>query len=332
MNEGNPDRRAGPSRRQFVALGIGAFLVASVPWAARRREVLVRRTVPVMGTVAEIAVVHRDSRYAQAAIDAAIAELHYVDRRMSRFRPDSDVGRANRGTAREPVAVCAATAEVLREALRWAEASEGRFDPCLARAMELWNVGERRVPVPDEDASRFAGRRLYRQLDVEERLGGHLVILDGDEVGIDLGGIGKGFAVDRAVDALREWGIARALVNAGGDLYALGRAPDDGPWSVGIRSPNDPTRLSAQLEIENRAVATSGDYQQFFAHHGRRYHHLLDPVTGEPRETAHRSVTISANTCTAADAGATAVFGCDPSSAARLLKRGTGQGEVVHLI
>jgi thiamine biosynthesis lipoprotein ApbE len=92
-------------------------------------------------------------------------------------------------------------------------------------------------------------------------------------VGIDLGGIAKGYGVDRAVEALRAWGVTSALVNVGGDLYALGSSEDGDEWEVGIRSPEDPSRLKGVIRIEDRAVATSGDYERFFDYGDRRFHH-----------------------------------------------------------
>jgi FAD:protein FMN transferase len=332
MSERDPMQRPGPSRRDFLALGLGAFVVTAVPWAAARRsDSLVRRSLPVMGTVAEIAVVHRDARYAQGAIDAAFGELREVERTLTRFRADSDVGRANAGAAAGPVAVGAATAAVLREALRWAEVSDGRFDPTLGRAVELWNVGGRTTPPAEADAQRFARRRLYRELGVERRGGAETVIFGDAALALDLGAIGKGYGVDRAVHALREWGIGHALVNAGGDLYALGRAPSGDSWQVGVRSPSDPAGLVSTLPLEDRALATSGDYEQFFEHAGRRYHHLLDPATGAPREAGVHSVTVAAATCTAADAGATAVFGCSRADGNGILVRGAAGAEIVQM-
>ena len=105
-----------------------------------------------------------------------------------------------------------------------------------------------------------------------------------EDMGIDLGGIGKGYGVDRAVAVLREWGFQNGLVNVGGDLYAMGVSEDGDPWNVGVRSPDDPQGLVANLAMSDQAVATSGDYHQYFEHDGRRYHHLLDPTTGAPAE------------------------------------------------
>lgn len=310
-----------PSRREFLALGVGIFAVTAIPFVRGRPARLVRRSVPLMGTLADVGVVHENPAYAHAAIDAAFHALREVERRMTRFDPLSDVGRVNRLAATDAVDVSAATATVLEAAIGWAVASDGAFDPCLGRATELWDVGHRTVPPRDGDVRRLAGRHLYRALDVE-RGSRCRVRLTSPDAAIDLGGIAKGFGVDRAVDALRRWGIERGLVNVGGDLYAVGCSADGDPWRVGIRSPADPDRLAGTLEVADAAVATSGDYERFFRYGGRRYHHLLDPATAAPRQAALHSVTVQAPTCLAADAAATAIFGQGEPAARRVLRRG----------
>jgi thiamine biosynthesis lipoprotein len=332
MNEVERRERSFPSRREFVALGIGAFVVATLPAAARRRRALARRTVPVMGTFAEFAVLHRDERYAQAAIDAAIAELRQVDETMTWFSDDSDVGRANSGAARGPVAISRETAQVLEEALRWAEVSDGSFDPCLGKAVELWDVGHRQAPPAAAQIRKLAGRDLYRALEIGNWRGQTVVVFRDSDVALDLGGIAKGYGVDRAAEALRSYGIFNALVNVGGDLYALGRSEDGDPWKIGIRDPDDPAGIVGTVEATDCAVATSGDYLQYFEYGGRRYHHMLNPETGEPKRSESRSVTVMADNCMAADAGGTTIFGLPIAEAKRLLDRRAPGARVVHTI
>lgn len=328
----NPNGPRLPSRRHFLALGAGVFVVATVPLArSHRSRRLVRRQVPMMGTIADVAVVHSDHRYAQGAIDAALSELALVERTMSRFRDDSDVGRANLVAAAAPVEVSEGTAIVLAEALHWADVSEGAFDPCLARAVALWDVGSRTAPPPEAAYRRYAGRGLHRALELD-RSGGHARVLFHEaDIGIDLGGIAKGYGVDRAVEALRAWGISDALVNVGGDLYVLGVSEDGDAWKVGVRHPKNPSGLTTTIRLTDRAVATSGDYEQFFDRDGRRYHHILDPATGEPRHSASHSVTVVADTCMKADAAATTVFGSPRPRAVALLANATRDAEILHL-
>lgn len=318
-----------PSRREFVALGVGALVVASIP-LSRRRRVVAQRTVPAMGSLADIAVVHRDRRHAQAAITAAVARLREVEDRMTRFTDASDVGRVNLGAASEAVPVTHETAFVLAAALDWAARTDGAFDPALGGLISLWDVEHRHQP-PDPDAvASLAGRRLYRGLDLGRWRGRPAIRFTSGDVRVDLGGIAAGYGVDQAVATLREWGIRDAIVNLAGDLYAMGRSEDGNPWRVGIRSPDRADRLVASLDIEDAAVTTSGDYVKFFEYRGRRYHHLLDPETGAPRTAAMHSVTVQAPDCMTADAAATACFGADPPVARRWLD--PAGARIVHSI
>jgi thiamine biosynthesis lipoprotein len=317
-----------PTRREVISLGIGAFVVSLpiVNWAMRRR--LVRRAVPVMGSIAEVAVIHQDEQLAQVAIDAAFERLVWVDQTMSRFKATSDVGRANARAFGQPVSVHAQTAEVLRLGLLWAERTQGRFDPCMGHVVELWDVGNRHRPPPPAEIARCAGRRWYESLEIDRHDNQDVVRFHAPDLALDLGGVAKGYAVDLAVQALRESGIEDGLVNVGGDLYALGTAEDGGPWEAGVRSPTDPTALLTTLPVSNRAIATSGDYEAYFDHGGRRYHHILDPRTAAPFHTESHSVTIAADTCAEADAAATACFGVPGERTRRMLY---GRAELVHM-
>ncbi len=325
-------KRSFPSRRDFISLGIGAFVVGTVPFVRSRGPRLVRRTLPLMGTLAEIGVVHGDEVYAQKAMDAAFQELGRVEALLTRYRGDSEVGAANRLAFGTPQVVSQETARVLRRSLRWADASQGVFDPCLAQAMGLWDVGERQRPPASQDVRRFARRNLYRALEIGRSRGRDVVLFHEDDMGVDLGGIGKGYGVDRAAAVLREWGIQNALVNVGGDLYAMGESEDGDPWKVGVRSPEDPGSLATSLPMRNKGVATSGDYLQYFEHGGRRYHHVLDPATGEPSRSRMRSVTVAADRCMDADAAATTAFVSSVERACRVMTRVAPEGEVVHTI
>lgn len=309
----------GPDRRQFIAMGAGAFVVATMPVVARRRDRLVRRALPLMGTIAELAVVHRDERYAQRAMDAALAELQRIERTMTRFDPASEIGRANRLARRDGVAVGAETAHVVREALAWAAATAGAFDPAIGGLVGLWDVQHRHEPPPAERAARLAGRQLHRHVDVGRGADGDLLRFEDADVQLDLGGIAKGYGVDRAAATLRDWGVDHALVNVGGDLYAIGTAHDGEPWQVGIQDPADERGIIGTVAVADGAIATSGTYQQYFRYRGHRYHHLLDPSTGAPRATPQQSLTIRAASCMQADAAATALYGMARDDARRVL-------------
>jgi len=318
-------------RREFLALGTGAFALGSLPIALRRHVSVARRTLPVMGTIAEITVVDRSEALAQQGVEAVIAELRFVDALMTRFRGDSDIGRANRLAGREGVTVSRETAEVIEVSLRWASASEGRFDPAIGAASELWDVTNRHEPPPAEAVQRLAGRAFWRHFDIERRAAVGTVRYGVPDLHLDLGGIGKGYSIDRSVQALRALGIQHAIVNLGGDLYALGESPEGGPWRVGIKSPEDLGSVARTLEVSNRAVATSGDYERFFRYGGERFHHLIDPQTAAPRRTSVRSVTVLADRCIDAEPCAVSVFGLPQAQAEAFARKQLRGAEVVTL-
>jgi len=323
--------RRRPTRREFLTIGSGIFVALSMPLALRRRIPLTRRSIPLMGTLATIQVAHRDERFAEAAIDAAIAELQWVERTMTRFQPDSDIGRANLGAGRDGVAISSATALVIEAALHWSSVSDGNFDPALGSASELWDVLNRHEPPPASAVARLASRGYWRKVDLARRGQGAVVRFEDPDLRLDLGGIAKGYGIDRAVTALRNRGIAHAIVTVGGDLYALGPAPDGESWQVGIRDPHHLDQLAGQLEVADRAVTTSGDYERFFSYRGVRYHHLIDPVTAAPRRTPVHSVTVLGSSCMNADAAGTAVFGMTTGAAEGVVRRVLTDAQVIRL-
>lgn len=321
----------GVGRREFLVLGVGAFVVATSPLVRRRSNRVVRRTLPIMGTIADFTVVHDDERLAQRAIDAAFAALVTVDVTMSRYRPDSDVGRANRFATQAPVAIAPSTHAVIESALRWANASDGAFDPAIGRVTELWDVQHAHAPPPEPAVRALAARHFYRHVQLGMEHGTPSVFFTDPDIHLDLGAIAKGYGVDQAADAMRRLGVEHALVNVGGEIVALGNAPDGNTWRVGVQSPDDARELMGTLEVSSRAIATSGDYEQFFRYRGVRYHHLMDPDIAAPRRTTKHSVTVEAASCMDADAATTAVFGMSGEQSRRVLAVRATDARVVSL-
>ena len=319
-------------RREFVGLGLGAFVVAAIPLARRSPVGVVRRSMPVMGTIAQFAVVHRDPHRAHAAIDAAIAELLWVERTMTRFTDTSDIGRANLLAARDSVTVTPETAYVTSQALRWSSALDGRYDPAIGAVCKLWDVKHRHEPPPADRVAELAGRNFHRSVEVGTRGDDAVLRYHDSGARLDLGSIAKGFGVDRAVAALRRLGIEQGVVVAGGDLYALGPAPGGDPWSIGIQSPTDERAIVGTLELSDRAVATSGTYRQFFRYRGHKYHHIMDPVTAQPRATEMQSLSIIADSVMHADAATTALFGLPELEIRRALPRNLPGAQLARII
>jgi thiamine biosynthesis lipoprotein len=224
------------------------------------------------------------------------------------------------------------TGEVVREALEWARRSGGAFDPTLERLTSVWDPASHDAP-PDPATLRLAVEDAggWPVLEVASLPGAATAVLvRAHRTSLDLGGIAKGYGVDRAAQVLREHGVHRGLVNVGGDLVALGDGPGGRPWRVGIRDPRDGEGIVETVEVVDQAVATSGDYLRFFRHDGTRYHHILDPRTGAPARSAVRSVTVVAADAMTADASATLAFTAGVGEGARVLLSSDRGPRIIH--
>lgn len=322
-------------RRAFLGLGVGVLGVALAPSWLRGKPRIHRLRVPVMGTVAELAVADSDPTRAGRALRAASVELRRVETLMTRFDAGSDVGRFNAAPVGSRVGVSPETAELVRIARIWAESTGGAFDPTLERLSRIWDPTEVRRP-PDVDVLRRARADAggWTSLEIWSD-GTEAWMLRGPGTALDLGAIAKGWGIDRAADRLAGLGVSSALVNVGGDLAALGRAPGGRPWRVGVRDPRDPEGVVRTVELEDGSMATSGDYLRYFRHGGVRYAHILDPGLGSPSRSGLRSVTVVAGRATHADAAATTAFVLGPAAAAdrfptTLFRVPTSRPRIIH--
>jgi FAD:protein FMN transferase len=299
-------------RRRFLGelgVGLGGMLLtlrspaSAVERAAVRPVVLGRE---MLGTLIEGEAAHPDLRVAREALDAGFARIADVDRLMSIFRPDSEVSRLSRAAGAGAVAVSEDTYRVLREARALGIQTGGSLDVTMLPLRRLWTLAAERGRCPSRAELDRAGRLVdVRDLGLDG--GRRHARLGQAGAGVDLGGIGKGYAVDVAVEALRSRGIQRGIVNAGGDLRVLGPGPADGLWRIGLRHPLRPAALLLTLRVGEESVATSGNYFRSFTVAGRQYGHVLDPRTGAPAESA-LSATVVAPHAMRADGLATAAL------------------------
>jgi thiamine biosynthesis lipoprotein len=256
-----------------------------------------------MDTVVEYTIIAPSRAVARTAMVNAHEEIERVARLLWEEDSLSQVYALNHASGR--IALDQETYDFLRRAYDYYVLSNGAFDITVKPVLDLYDF-HAEAPTPPSAAAiaarlRFVGMdhlRFELPLSVEKTVA--------DGVAVTVGGVAKGYAVDRAVQVLRAYGIEHAIVNAGGDLYCLG-TNHGVPWTVGIQHPDDPTALFDTVHVSNKAIATSGDYQQYFTYEGKRYHHLLDPATGKPARRA-RSATVLAPTTEQADALATALF------------------------
>jgi thiamine biosynthesis lipoprotein len=258
---------------------------------------------------------------AESAVAAAFEEMRRVEALMSRFIPTSDVSRVNQAAGAEPVQVSEEAFMLIERALEWSEASGGAFDVTIGPVVDAWGFGGDDPRVPDPDAlAKAVALVSFRAIELDPVR--KTVRLATPGMCLDLGGIAKGYAADRAAAVLRERGVKHALIDAGGNIVAVGSRPDGTPWHIGIRDPrgSSPTdTIGPVVEVSDAAVVTSGDYERFFIAEGQRYHHIFDPKTGMPANLAE-SVTIVAPNSLDADALSTAVFVLGPSEGLKILE------------
>jgi len=252
---------------------------ARAEWHAREEA--------IMGTRISVELWHEDPVAAASAIDAVLAEMHRIDELMSHYKPESQLSRINREAAGAAVPVDRELAELIVRALEFSELSDGAFDITYASVGYLYDYREHLRPSEAEIAAALPAIN-WRNVVVDRAASTVRFLRPG--VRIDLGGIAKGYAVDRCIELLRGRGIANAMVSAGGDSRLLGDRRGR-PWVVGIRHPDDRERVIARIPLEDTAISTSGDYERYFDEGGVRYHHIINPRTGRSA-TGVRSVTV----------------------------------------
>jgi thiamine biosynthesis lipoprotein len=289
---------------------------------------LVERSRVSMGSDVHLTAWTTDEARAVDAFEAAFGEFDRLDAAMSVWKEGSDVVRLNDAAGGSPVPVSADVRSVLQSARQAGDWTGGAFDVTFAALSGLWKFDhdqDNRIPAPEDVAARLP-LVDYAALVLDDPPG--TAFLPRKGMRVHLGGIGKGFAVDRVVRMLRARGLTDFTVQSGGDMYVSGRRGDR-PWRIGIRDPRGPEGASfAALNVTDAAISTSGDYERFFIQDGRRYHHILDPDTGQPARLS-RSVTVVASRALIADALSTGVFVAGPHEGMTLLERLEGVEAVI---
>ncbi|MFN3466508.1 MAG: FAD:protein FMN transferase [Candidatus Brocadiales bacterium] len=264
----------------------------------------------IMGTYAEVSLYAPNRDVAAEAIKAALGEMERLDRLMSNYKPESELSRVNRGAGRGPVDCDEELLRVIEKSLYYSRLTQGAFDITVEPLVNLWGFYDGKVRVPSqEELKSMLPAVSYKNIIVQRPASGARgsISFSNPSTRLDLGAIGKGYAVDRAVEVLKGKGIRAACINLGGNIYALGHPPDKDFWKIGVQHPRERDRLMGHLELKDCAVATSGDYERFLVVDGKRYSHILDPRTGWPVE-GMVSVTVIAPSATEADALSTSVF------------------------
>jgi thiamine biosynthesis lipoprotein len=305
----------------FACLLVSAFAAtAFLAAACAPREPYTKETF-VMGTKAWVTVASLSDDEAERAAQAAFREMYRIESVMSTWRPSSEISRLNDAANGAPVGVSRELYSLIDSSFFYSRATDGAFDVTVRPLVRLWGFqgGEPRLPSAKEIAHGLS------------RVGYGAVTLDSAAstvalpagMQIDLAGIAKGYAVDRCVSVLAGLGVRSALVNIGGNIYAMGAPPGKKGWTIGVRDPNGGLEMAGTLELRDEAVATSGNYENFVEIGGERYGHIIDPRTGRPVSRV-LSVTVVAPTGLASDALSTALFVLGPDEARAAVGRLAG--------
>jgi FAD:protein FMN transferase len=305
---------------------LACFLLASCgaqPSASPNRSDarLFERAGLAMGSELKLTAWSGDEASVQRLFDQVFARFDRLDAMMSVWRQGSDVIRLNEAAGEHPVHVAPEVLEVLEIGQKVSDWTEGKFDVTFGALADLWRFDDQdkdnRIPDPDE-----VRRRLplinYHALILDHAAG--TAFLQHKGMRAHLGGIGKGYAVEQAVKIFRDGGLQDFMIQAGGDLY-VGGTKGGQPWKLGINDPRGPGGSSfAMIQLSNATFSTSGDYERFFMKNGVRYHHIIDPATGQPARLC-RSVTLVSPSPVLADAVSKGVFILGPQKGMALIER-----------
>ncbi|MEM9067457.1 MAG: FAD:protein FMN transferase [Myxococcota bacterium] len=305
---------------------------ADEPAAEPARRELFTRSRPLMGTVFIIRV-DADPEVAAPAVAAAFDELERLETVLSEWREDSEISRINQQAGSDAVSVSPDVFEVVRAGVNVSRWSEGAFDLSWAALRGLYDFrpGRQRIPRRSDVRQRL---RLIRYQDITIDESARSVLLEREGMAIGTGGIGKGYALDRAGEILRNAGIQSYMLFGGGQVQVRGLRPDEAgprPWRVGIQHPRRGDEYFAFFEAQDVSISTSGDYEHFFIdERGKRWHHILDPRTGLPVNRTV-SITLMAPNGLHADALSTAAFVLGPERALEMLAALPFRAEAIML-
>jgi thiamine biosynthesis lipoprotein len=301
-----------------------AMLVCMALATPAHAEWLSRTVDGIMGTRIVVELWDDNTAHGEQAIDAVMAEMNRIDFAMSTYKPDSELSRANSLAAKQPVHLSAELFGLLQTSMEYSRITQGAFDVTYASVGFMYDFRAHKRPT-EEQIKQALPEVNYRlvTLDPAKRT----VRYQRAGMRIDLGGIAKGYAVDRGIEILKARGLQHALVSAGGDSRVMGDRFGR-PWIIGIRHPDRKDEVVARLPLVDTAISTSGDYERYFDENGQRYHHIIDPRTGHSA-SAVRSATVLADTAIRTDGLSKTAFVLGADAAIRIYE---GLGDVDAVI
>ncbi len=311
------------ARVRCSAVLIGCLLLVSCRQEPPPAPV-VTLTGPTMGTEYHVKISRMPVGVEAEGLHADIKGiLQRINDRMSTYQDDSELSRFNREQRTDWFSVSAETVLVVQEALRVSRLTDGAFDVTVGPLVNLWSFGSgpRTQNVPAESAIRAALQSVGHHR-IQTRTSPPAIKKARPDMQVDLSAIAKGYAVDQVAERLASAGITNYLVEIGGELRVQGRKAPETPWAVGIEQPTPGQRaVKRVVHLENQALATSGDYRNYFEQNGKRYSHTINPRTGKPITHTLASVSVLHPSCMRADALATGFMVLGPEAAYDLAVR-----------
>ncbi|MDD3839034.1 MAG: FAD:protein FMN transferase [Clostridia bacterium] len=308
--------RSSRSSIMFILAAVMILIMITISACTNQKQI--KRQDFAMGTAVDIEVYGVN---AEKAVQKVFEKINEIDRLMGVNIQDSDVSKINKMSGISPVKVDRQTLYVMQKAVHYSQLSDGKFDVSIQPLVELWDIGHQKDnDIPDEQkVKEILGYIGYQDIEIDED--GCVIFLKKRDMGIDLGGIAKGYAADEAAKILKDQGIKSAFISLGGNIFVIGSKSDGSPWKIGIQHPRKPRgNVAAVVEVEDKSVVTSGDYERFFKSGGKRYHHILDPDTGYPAWTGCISATVVADRSIDADALSTSIFLLGPQKGLELIE------------
>ncbi len=289
---------------------------------------LVNRHIKLMGNAFEIAISSTREIWANTQIDLAIDEIKRIEKLLTTFSDDSVTSNINKNAGIQPIEVNQEVFDLIFRCQKIAELTQGAFDISYGGIdKRFWNFDTTMKILPSaEDAAKAARLIDFKKIILDEKK--RTVYLKEKGMRIGFGGIGKGYAADKATQLLKRNGVKSGFVNAAGDLTTWGQQEDGKPWTIGVADPNQKQKIFSSLNITDVAVATSGNYEKFVIIDGKRYSHTIDPKTGFP-VSGIKSVTIITKNAELADALATPVMVMGIKAGLNLINQMNGVGCII---
>lgn len=294
-----------------------SFVAGCTGMSPGQESVVVTRAQMQMGALVKITAVARNESIAQAAATAGFAEIHRLEELLSTWIPTSELSRVNTSAGVMPVSVSPETMTVVQGAIQVARMTDGGFNIAIGPAVDTWNVlDDRRIPTKSELEML---RPLVDLMSVHADVQNRTIFLEKAGMRIDVGGIGKGYAADQAVTAMKKAGALAGVIALSGDIKTFGRLPGGKKFTVGIQHPRKEGEVLGFIDLEDEAISTAGDYERYFERNGVRYHHILDPKTLQPARRC-QSVSVIAHEGFWADGLDTGIFVMGVESGLRLVE------------